>query len=87
MGVLFMFEWIFVGLILLTILVGGSYLYYLAHLIVTITKCPDCGRIMQKVMYLETEDNEQKHIVYECRFCQAKRIRPVYRGKRFTMYP
>lgn len=82
-----MFQWIFITLVLITIILGGTYLYYLAQLIVTITKCPECGRIMQKVMYVELEEKGEKHIVYECQFCQAKRIRPVYRGKKFTMYP
>lgn len=86
-GGVFMVEWIFIALLLIIIFISGSYLYYLAHLIVIITKCPNCGRIMQKVMYLESGDDEKKHIMYECQFCQAKRIRPVYRGKRFTMYP
>ncbi|TCS70344.1 hypothetical protein EDD64_13323 [Effusibacillus lacus] len=82
-----MFEWV-VGLFcLLIIVLGSTYLYYLAHLILTITKCPDCGRIMQKVLYTEWNDSEDSHIVYECRFCQAKRIRPLNKGKKFTMYP
>ncbi|MFC4768624.1 hypothetical protein [Effusibacillus consociatus] len=82
-----MLEWLIAAFCLLTIILGGTYLYYLAHLMLTITKCPDCGRIMQKVLYTEWEDSEERQIVYECRFCQAKRIRPLYRGKRFTMYP
>lgn len=82
-----MLEWIVAAVCLVTIVLGGTYLYYLAHLLLTIAKCPDCGRIMQKVLYMERDDPKDMHIVYECRFCQSKRIRPFYRGKKFTMYP
>lgn len=82
-----MLEWIVVGACLLVIILGGTYLYYLAYLMLTITKCPDCGRIMQKVLYTGADETEDEVVVYECRFCQSKRIRPLYKGKKFTMYP
>lgn len=82
-----MFDWLVIMICLLLATLGGTYLYYLAHLLLTIAKCPECGRIMQKVMYTEWDERAERHIVYECQFCQAKRIRPVHRGKKFTMYP
>ncbi|TCP53346.1 hypothetical protein EV586_10679 [Tumebacillus sp. BK434] len=75
---------------LIAVVLAFSYAYYLLHLLLTITKCPDCGRIMQKVMYTElSEDGEQKQVLYECRFCQSKRIKKssMPRGRKFTLYP
>ncbi|ARU62056.1 hypothetical protein CBW65_14350 [Tumebacillus avium] len=75
---------------LIAVILAFSYAYYLLHLLLTITKCPDCGRIMQKVMYTElSEDGEQKQVLYECRFCQSKRIKKssMPRGRKFTLYP
>ncbi|ASS76067.1 hypothetical protein CIG75_14625 [Tumebacillus algifaecis] len=75
---------------LIAVILAFSYAYYLLHLLLTITKCPDCGRIMQKVMYTElSEDKEQKQVLYECRFCQSKRIKKssMPRGRKFTLYP
>ncbi|MFD2171071.1 hypothetical protein [Tumebacillus lipolyticus] len=75
---------------LIVVILAFSYAYYLFHLLLTITKCPDCGRIMQKVMYTELlEDKEQRQVLYECRFCQSKRIKKssLPRGRKFTLYP
>jgi DNA-directed RNA polymerase subunit RPC12/RpoP len=75
---------------LIAVILAFSYAYYLLHLMLTITKCPDCGRIMQKVMYTElSEDGEQRQVLYECRFCQSKRIKKssLPRGRKYTLYP
>ncbi|GIM44737.1 hypothetical protein DNHGIG_02860 [Collibacillus ludicampi] len=66
---------------------ASSYIYFLLQMFLTITKCPECGRIMQKVLYTESSEEKSYQIHYECRFCQGKRIRPIHRGKKLTMYP
>lgn len=65
----------------------SSYFYKVLLTLLTITKCPDCGRIMQKVIYGRGEGEEGQTIGYECRFCQERRIGPFHRGKKLTMYP
>lgn len=78
------------GLFLLAVIMAFIYAYYLLQMMLTITKCPDCGRIMQKVLYTEWADDKQEKVVYECRFCQAKRIRKgghTGKGRRHTLYP
>jgi len=65
------------------------YGYTFLQFMLTLSKCPDCGRIMQRVLYTNLQD-EQKHVANECQFCQAKRIRkgvtPAHVRKR-TLYP
>ena len=77
------------GLLLLAVIMAFIYAYYLLQMMLTITKCPDCGRIMQKVLYTEWADDKKEKVVYECRFCSHKRIRKgnVQNGRRFTLYP
>jgi hypothetical protein len=77
------------AILLLAVILAFSYAYYLMQLLLTITKCPDCGRIMQKVIYREGPDGQPDRVMYECRFCQAKRIRKgnVPAGRKFTLYP
>jgi hypothetical protein len=85
-----MAHWIMSGFLLLAVIMAFIYAYDLLHMMLTITKCPDCGRIMQKVLYTEWADDGRESVVYECRFCQAKRIRkggPFGKGRRHTLYP
>ncbi|PWK08426.1 hypothetical protein [Tumebacillus permanentifrigoris] len=66
------------------------YAYSFLQFMLTITKCPDCGRIMQRVIYTELADEKKKQVVTECRFCTAKRIRKVSEiplRRKDTLYP
>ncbi|WP_200760225.1 hypothetical protein [Effusibacillus dendaii] len=82
-----MIEWVIVAVCALIAILSGTYLYHVAYSMLTISKCPDCGRIMQKVLYTSGEDGGSTKIVYECQFCQSKRIRPIYKGRKYTMHP
>lgn len=66
------------------------YAYSFLQFMLTITKCPDCGRIMQRVIYTELADEKNKQVVTECRFCTAKHIRKVGdvpMRRKDTLYP
>lgn len=93
LGVTSMAHWIMSAIAIIAIILAFSYSYYLLHLLLTITKCPDCGRIMQRVKYTtERVESEQSRITYECRFCQAKRIKKgstagMPKERKLTLYP
>ncbi|MGZ4112405.1 MAG: hypothetical protein ACXVP5_08225 [Tumebacillaceae bacterium] len=74
---------------LIVVILVCTYAYNCLHLLLTITKCPDCGRIMQKVLYTDWADEKKKQISYECKFCQAKRIKKIrdQKGRKKTLYP
>jgi hypothetical protein len=87
-GVFLMLNLLVMILIVVCVLLASSYIYFLLQMFLTITKCPECGRIMQKVLYTTDSPGESDYQVrFECRFCQSKRIRPIHRGKKLTMYP
>jgi ribosomal protein L37AE/L43A len=68
-------------------LLAVPYAYYLLRVLFMITKCPHCGRIMQKVVYTYDIGTVKRRIVYECRFCESKYLKPSQRGKKVTLYP
>lgn len=76
-------------LAIIVVILISTYAYNCLHLLLTITKCPDCGRIMQKVIYTDSADEKKKQISYECKFCQAKRIKKVrdQNVRKNTLYP
>jgi endogenous inhibitor of DNA gyrase (YacG/DUF329 family) len=63
-----------------------TYTYYLIQTLLMIVKCPDCGRIMQKVLYRGDAGHSQARLTYECHFCQEKRIRPADHRK-YPLFP
>ncbi|MBL0388330.1 hypothetical protein JJB07_17130 [Tumebacillus sp. ITR2] len=66
------------------------YAYSFLQFMLTITKCPDCGRIMQRVIYTELANEQKKQVVTECNFCTSKRIRKlneVPQRRKDTLYP
>jgi hypothetical protein len=88
MGVTSMAHLILSAIAIIAVTLAFTYAYYLLHLFLTITKCPDCNRIMQKVVYHDEADDKKRHVRYECRFCQAKRIKKAnVPGRKFTLYP
>ena len=89
MGVTSMAQLIIGAIAIIAVVLMVTYAYSFLHYLLTITKCPDCGRIMQRVVYTELADERNKKVVNECCFCHDKRIRkgsvPQY-SKR-TLYP
>ncbi|MDB5083208.1 MAG: hypothetical protein JWN30_94 [Bacilli bacterium] len=82
------------GLVLVLLVLAAFFLSMLVmaglqigRTLASITKCPDCGRIMQHVLYTENEGFGHQQIQLECPFCQSKQIRRIQRGKKLTMYP
>jgi DNA-directed RNA polymerase subunit RPC12/RpoP len=90
MGVTSMAHWILSAAIIIAVLILFALSYSFLQFLLTIAKCPDCGRIMQKVVYTDLMDEENKTIVNECRFCQSKRFKkgqlPITHRKH-TLYP
>lgn len=67
-------------------IIAVVYSYYVLRATVMITKCPSCGRIMQKVAYSE-KDGESRRFHYECAFCETRFFKPSQHGKKVTLYP
>jgi Zn finger protein HypA/HybF involved in hydrogenase expression len=82
-----MADWIgsaiLVGILILTCMYSYSVLQWLN----SIRKCPDCGRIMQRVRYEDPEYQDKSAIFCECPFCQSTMFQPIHRGKKLTLYP
>lgn len=74
---------------IIAILVLFTYAYSFLHFMLTLSKCPDCGRIMQRVLYTDVADEAKKRVVTECQFCQAKSIRKRTAAQvhKRTLYP
>ena len=82
-----MIDWMSTLLIAGIIVLSCMYSYSFMQLLLSITKCPDCGRIMQKVKYQNVIHDEDTAIYCECHFCQAKQLRPSHPGKKLTLHP
>jgi hypothetical protein len=82
-----MTDWITTTVIVGIVVVACIYSYSVLRLFHSIRKCPDCGRIMQKVRYEDPENLEQAAIYCECPFCQSTLFHPTHRGKKLTLHP
>ncbi|UOF88939.1 hypothetical protein LSG31_13465 [Fodinisporobacter ferrooxydans] len=83
-----MTGWLGTAIVAVILALSCIYSYSLLQLFFSIRKCPDCGRIMQKVKYQNQNPIPQDRdtIVCECPFCQSKHF-SSRSGKKLTLHP